>query len=305
MGRRGVITAARPAATNAAIPATSSAAVNPSGVPPARLTAATLDITAAPVDAPNSWKVLTIPDATPASSTQIHQRGARRPLPHDERRTQCDRDEAGDAVAPLPDSPFASIDDRPDERSRGGGDQKASEHIDTARGRRVDRPGKQDDQRDEHLFRFRMPLCVGIPPAPRARHPCRSASASPRAPRPPTRHPSRPTPLPRATPAVPRRTDRDPRPPREDRRQREHRAMTAGSIMFSNDPLLRSDARRDPGAGVVSDAAGQRYYLFDFQQTPGARPSSPRRPPGLLVKRPRCQTSPPAAARTRRPPTRS
>jgi hypothetical protein len=40
--------------------------------------------------------------------------------------------------------------------------------------------------------------------------------------------------------------------------------MTAGFILFSNDPLLTRDPRKTPGAGVVSDAAGQRYYLFDF-----------------------------------------
>lgn len=66
-GARGVIIAATPAATTAAILATMRAAVKPFVVPPARLTAATLDITAAPTDAPNSWNVLTMPDAMPAS----------------------------------------------------------------------------------------------------------------------------------------------------------------------------------------------------------------------------------------------
>ena len=41
--------------------------VNPTSLVPAMLAAAMLDTAAAPIAAPNSWKVLTIPDASPAS----------------------------------------------------------------------------------------------------------------------------------------------------------------------------------------------------------------------------------------------
>lgn len=40
---------------------------NPAAPEPAMLVAAMLETTAAPREAPNSWKVLTIPEATPAS----------------------------------------------------------------------------------------------------------------------------------------------------------------------------------------------------------------------------------------------
>jgi hypothetical protein len=54
-------------ATAAATAATVNPLVKPFNVLPVRLAAATLDTTAAPMEAPNSWKVLTMPEAIPAS----------------------------------------------------------------------------------------------------------------------------------------------------------------------------------------------------------------------------------------------
>jgi hypothetical protein len=54
----------------AAIAATANPRVNPSFVAPVRLTAATLEMTEAPMEAPSSCEVLTIPEAIPASCEQ-------------------------------------------------------------------------------------------------------------------------------------------------------------------------------------------------------------------------------------------
>jgi len=65
--RPGVSTTATRAPPPAATAATMKPFVNPVSVSPTRLTTATLDTTAAPMDAPNSWNVLTMPEAMPAS----------------------------------------------------------------------------------------------------------------------------------------------------------------------------------------------------------------------------------------------
>ena len=66
-GLAGVRRPATTAATAAATAASTKPFAKPVSVSPTRLAAATLDTTAAPMEAPNSWKVLTMPEAMPAS----------------------------------------------------------------------------------------------------------------------------------------------------------------------------------------------------------------------------------------------